>query len=330
MMEPALPAFEPARPGTSSRPTRTSSSAARVKFAFGTENVQAVWFLESDMIWGDAAGGTPVTVGASTYTGGAQRNSGGALGADRIQIETKNLYLWFKVPDTSVGVTVGLQNQSDDYAGLIYGGADMAGVFVTGKYEPVTYKLGFAKLYENLTQKSDDMTLYVASAKFTPMKDVKLGLNFYYLQDDTGKNAGTTPTVLPLAILAGDEFSAKVYMPGIDVAFKLGPATLSGFAQYQTGTVESKSCRRPRYRHQRLPRRSARRHEPRPRQVLHRGALHERRRRCGQRLRGAHHAGHPGGVPRRELLLQPHEHGNPAVEPRHHQRVPVPHRLLRR
>ena len=75
-----------------------------------------------------------------------------ALG-DKVQMETKNIYVWFKVPDTSVDFTVGLQGQSDVYAGLIYGGADMAGIFSTGKYEPVTWKLGFAKLYENQTQR---------------------------------------------------------------------------------------------------------------------------------------------------------------------------------
>jgi hypothetical protein len=203
----------------------------RVRFAFGTENVQAIWFLESDMIWGDSAGG------AQPSTTGAARNQGGALGADKVQTETKNVYLWFKVPDTSVDIAVGLQNQSDDYAGIIYGGADMAGVFVNGKYEPVTYKLGWAKLYENQVQKTDDMTLYVATVKFAPVKDVKLGLNFYFIQDDSGKVAGAT--VLPLAITAGNQFKAKVYMPGIDGTFKAGPATISGFAQYQTGKAES-------------------------------------------------------------------------------------------
>ncbi len=58
------------------------------------------------------------------------RNAGGALAADAIQLETKNVYVWFKVPDTSLDVTVGLQSQSDHYAGIFYGGADMAGIFV--------------------------------------------------------------------------------------------------------------------------------------------------------------------------------------------------------
>ena len=103
---------------------------------------------------------------------------GGALGGDRINLETKNVYLWFKLPNTSLDFTVGLQNQSDAYAGLLFGAADMAGVFVNGKMEPVSYTLGWAKLYEFDSSKTDDLTFYLASAKFAPTKDVKLGLNF--------------------------------------------------------------------------------------------------------------------------------------------------------
>jgi len=200
----------------------------RLKFDLGSENVKAVWFIESDMNFGDSAGGAA--------PGAAARNVGGALGGDKIQTETKNVYVWFKVPDTSVDVTVGLQSQSDVYAGLIYGGADMAGIFTTGKYEPVTWKLGWAKLYENATQRSDDMTLYVAETKFAPAKDVSLGLNLYFLQQDANKVAGTLPG-LP-AFAGGNLFSAKVYMPGVTASFKAGPATISGFAQYQFGTIE--------------------------------------------------------------------------------------------
>ena len=222
----------------------------RVKFDFGTENVKAVWFLESDMIWGDVAGSNKLF--STDTTGlGAARNSGGALGADRIATETKNIYVWFKVPDTSMAFTVGLQNQSDAYAGILYGGADFTGVFMTGKVEPLSYKLGWAKLYENDTKKTDDMTLYVAEVKFAPVKAVKLGLNFYYLQDDTQK-----PTFVafpgPAAVASCPierHFTArrltlrapnkkKVYMPGVNVAFQAGPATISAFGMYQFGKID--------------------------------------------------------------------------------------------
>jgi hypothetical protein len=203
----------------------------RVRFAFGEENVKAVWFSEIDFNWGDQAGGS-LPIGAA----GAGRNTGGALGADRINLETKNIFVWFKLPNTSLDFTVGLQNQTDAYAGLIFGAADMAGIFVNGKVEPITYKLGFAKLYENNVSKSDDLTLYIASVGFVPVKDARLGVNLYFLQDDTGKVSNVNQ--LP-SDPGGSLTKARVYYPGIDAAFKVGPATLSGFFVYNTGKEEA-------------------------------------------------------------------------------------------
>jgi hypothetical protein len=230
----------------------------RLKFSSGEENVKAVAFFEIDYsAWGDAAGntkndavygtGVPSSgAGAATGTGGniggtgAGRNTGGALGADRINLETKNVYIWFKVPNTTVDFTVGMQNQSDAYAGLLFGAADMAGIFANGVFGPVTTTFGWAKLYENITNKTDDMTLYVASAKFSPVKEVKIGANFYFLQDDTAK-VGEVTVINPVGAITTDPTAAgpfnrkRIYTPGVDFAFNAGPATLSGFALYQFG-----------------------------------------------------------------------------------------------
>jgi hypothetical protein len=113
----------------------------------------------------------------------------------------------------------------------------------------VTWKLGWAKLYENLTQKTDDRTLYVAEVKFAPAKDVKVGANFYFLQDDANRPAtgATTTNVLTggVAPILPYAYSAKVYMPGVSAAFKAGPATISGFAQYQFGELAATSSANP-------------------------------------------------------------------------------------
>ena len=228
----------------------------RLKFSSGEENVKAVAFFEIDFgAWGDTAGSSPTpTAGATTAGGigtgnntlGVGRNGGGALGGDRINLETKNVYVWFKLPNTTLDFTVGLQNQSDAYAGLIFGGADMAGIFSTGKFGPVATTFGWAKLYENNVNKTDDMTLYVASAKFSPVKELKIGANFYFLQDDTGKVSATTelPGDPATAFTGTNLFNVgglnkkRVYTPGVDFAFNAGPATLSGFALYQFGKID--------------------------------------------------------------------------------------------
>jgi hypothetical protein len=238
----------------------------RLKFTSGEENVKAVAHFEIDFsAWGDAAGGTPVAVTgtdnvgnsvSSIYTGGAARNSGGALGADRINLETKDVYVWFKLPNTSLDFTVGLQNQTDAYAGLLYGAADFAGVFMNGKMAPVSYTLGWSKLYENASQKADDLTLYLASARLSPTKDVKIGLNFYMIKDDTGKVANTLPVTgsalvvtSPFSLGTGALWAAIpsglnkkiIYSPGIDFSANAGPVALTGFFIYQTGKIDYQS-----------------------------------------------------------------------------------------
>jgi hypothetical protein len=237
------PSLRTDTPGDSTQTNAFVEQRFRVKWTFGNENVGAVWYLESDMLWGDSGG--------SAAPGAATRNSGGALGADKVQTETKNIYVWFKIPDTSIKASVGLQNQSDDYAGVIYGGADMAGIFVEGKFEPVKYKIGWAKLYENSVQYANDLTLYYGAVDLVPTKDMTLGVNFYFYQNDANKVAGNLPGVpgtgqpdTNWVASTGNLFgfypgTANVYMPGINAAFKAGPVTVSGFFMYQTGKFEA-------------------------------------------------------------------------------------------
>ena len=125
--------------------------------------------------------------GDSAYTVG--RNQGAGLEADSINLETKNFYLWFNIPNTSMKVTAGLQNQTDSFGGIIFGYADMAGLFLTGNMDPVTFKLGWAKFQEGATLRDDDVDLYVAEAKFSPVKEARLGVDFYVLRDASGSNA---------------------------------------------------------------------------------------------------------------------------------------------
>lgn len=216
----------------------------RVKFQFGSENVKAVWYLESDMKWGDSAGSTDAAAG---------RNFGGALGADKVQTETKQINVWFKIPNTSIQSTVGLQGIGDDYQGVWGATNDMAGVTIKGQYEPVKYRLVWAKLYENVNQKTDDSTWYAASVDFNPTKDSDLGIAFYFLQDDTGADFtnGTQPTYRlepgsgdvssPYATIAQDR-KVHVYQPGINGAIKMGPAKISGWFFYQFGKAEAASA----------------------------------------------------------------------------------------
>ncbi len=203
----------------------------RVKWSLGSENVKAVWYLESDVIWGDSAGNTD---------GGAGRNFGGALGADKVQTETKQINVWFKIPDTSMEATVGIHGVGDSYSGVFGATNDVAGVTIKGKYEPVDYKFVFAKLYENDTHESDDATLWMAEVGFSPAKDAKMGINFYFLQDYTGAQGDPAEARLQLNAIGNlNDYKMRIYMPGIDGSIKVGPVKISGWFFYQTGEFES-------------------------------------------------------------------------------------------
>ena len=60
------------------------------------------------------------------------RNNGGALGADCVQTETKQINVWFKIPNTSIESTVGLQGIGDVYSGVFDATNDMAGIAIKG------------------------------------------------------------------------------------------------------------------------------------------------------------------------------------------------------
>ncbi|HEY3490574.1 MAG TPA: hypothetical protein VGK27_10710 [Candidatus Deferrimicrobiaceae bacterium] len=226
-----LPSASTVPETSTAAPTAKSKSYVdqrfRPKFTAGDENVKAVGFFEIDSQWGDSS----ATVG---------RNQGAALQGDSINLETKNVYLWFKIPDTSVDFTVGLQNVTDSYAGVFMGAADAAGVVSNFKLEPVTFRLGYLIPFQPARDKSTSTTFYMAEAKFAPTQDVKVGANMYFVRDggqsyNPGAIAFGTPGVslFDNAVIPGG--TTKIYMPGVDFAVNAGVAKVSGFVFGQFG-----------------------------------------------------------------------------------------------
>ena len=205
----------------------------RLKFSMGEENVKAVAFFEQDLMFGDASGQVA-------------RNQGGAIQGDSINLETKNIYLWFKVPNTGFDLTVGLQSVTDPYRGVFFGGADMAGGVATVKFEPISFRFGGFTPWERDTNQSDDTELFIAEMRFAPVKDLGIGLNFYFIRDaaDTlGSASGEINTSNNLAqMFRGgvqvDPGVTKIYMTGVNFDFNAGVAKISGFAFMQFGDRE--------------------------------------------------------------------------------------------
>jgi hypothetical protein len=205
----------------------------RLKFSMGEENVKAVAFFEQDMMWGDSSGQA------------GTRNAGGAIQGDSINVETKSIYLWFKLPDTGVDVTVGLQSVTDAYRGHFAGGADMAGAVATMKFAPLSLRIGGFTPWERDTNQDDDSQLYILEAKISPVKELNVGLNFYYIRDGAdslGAASGEISASNAAAqFLGGVQIVpgvTNIYMPGVNFDFNAGVVQLSGFAFAQFGDRE--------------------------------------------------------------------------------------------
>jgi hypothetical protein len=131
-----------------------------------SENLKLVYKNEIDIEWGDNDEVVEDTNG-NKHTRAAGRNSGGGLGGDRVNMETKNIYLEFMVPDTPVKATLGLQGitlhkgwfHSDDFSAARF---DM-------NFDPVsitTYWAGLSGLEAEDTDASNDNWAIVASGAY--------------------------------------------------------------------------------------------------------------------------------------------------------------------
>src|SRR5512140_3367397 len=226
-------------PGKDGVTTNFIEQRSRFTLNWKSEHVGAVAQFELDFgAYGDSA-----------YT--VARNQGAGLESDSINLETKNFYMWFDVPNTNVKVTAGLLNQTDSFGGMIYGFADMAGFFVTGKTDPLSYKVGGARFQSNDKNLDDAVDLLVAEAKFAPMKEAKFGVDFYVLRDASGNKTtfaggqtnlsntlGRITTDYGLGTTAFTYDPSTFYFLGVDGGFKAGPVNLSGFAFYNFGKIK--------------------------------------------------------------------------------------------
>jgi hypothetical protein len=208
----------------------------RLRFEIGDENVKGVTFFEIDGVFGDLGGGTG-------------RNQGFASNGDSINIETKNVFVWFKVPDTTLDFTVGLQGYLDEFGGLLFGYSDQAGVVAKFKFEPVNFRLTWLKLRDNVTDVAGlgngwtssnpgdfDADYYALDAKFAPTANATVTGHFGFLRD-SGSFIGQPLEADPTGT-ASDLEILKAYYLGVNATVKLAPATITGFFLYNFGKFE--------------------------------------------------------------------------------------------
>lgn len=217
---------------------------ARFKYSFSNnEWAKTIFYIEADNVWGDL----------DFNRAGATRNSGGALGADTVAIEIKNLYTWFKIPDTDFEFQVGLQNFNDAYYGNFVGVNDMGGILGKAKFENVSFRYGWFKWWEgespqsasgapSMTFESNDLDFYLIEGKMKPMENLDLGLNVYFMNDDRNRAGDQSGTLGGTPNLGAGGSTTDLYIIGANGVLKLDNVTLSGFFAYETGTVNAQAA----------------------------------------------------------------------------------------
>lgn len=206
-----------------------------------SDDLKGVLQFEIDSRWGDQAYGLN-SVSSTSFTG---RNTGGGLEADRVNIETKNVYLDFRVPGTPVRAKAGIQGFTDEFKGIFLGYADTAGVVADGMFGNVAVKAGWLRFWDvgegSQTGLQSAVNTYVAGAKVAINPKLNAGLNYYLLTDGTqGTFPGTSATgqLLPGATGLTSYDRLVLHMVGATAEAKVGPVDIDGFLVGQFGKFE--------------------------------------------------------------------------------------------
>lgn len=179
------------------------------------------------------------------------RNEGGGLGADTVNIETKNLYMDVKVRDQPLSTRIGLQTVvSGLHQQVILG--DAWGVLGMGKWDPVDVTVGWFKLDEGddgannspgRSFQEDDVDMWLARLGYAPDPNLKIGFDLYYFI-----NQGNPSTVPPREIVKSlaviDRLGPisfrkeRTFFMGPEATFRLPWAVLSGYFAYNHGEAQ--------------------------------------------------------------------------------------------
>jgi hypothetical protein len=206
------------------------------------EEVGGTYAMEIDSRWGDIA-----------YAVG--RNQGGALEADTINVETKNVYLWFK-PTANAKYTLGIQGFTDDFMGIILGGADMAGIRADYNLSKDSSLTAGWFLFSDRNVKVNDGIYFIPVTFKQKMGNNTLTLALYGIFDDGGrKDERLLNNVTELSPLSNRSYltsapspktsvvgtaaeyqRARIYYAGVNFSGKSGNIAYSLFGLYNWGT----------------------------------------------------------------------------------------------
>ncbi|QEM69594.1 hypothetical protein FO488_16505 [Geobacter sp. FeAm09] len=207
--------------------------------AKANDDLKLVTAFEIDSVFGDRAQGsiaaTNSNVAQSNVTAGF-RNSGGAMESDAVNLETKWVYLQFKVPSTPTTVIAGIQPFKDSIKGIFLD-ADIAGVITSTKLNNATLNAGYLRAYDqsyfsassgqtNLVRGNENLDIGAVELKYALSKDANVG-GAYYIYADGRTNY----------VSGAENGSTMVHVIALTGDAKIGKVALSGFGAYQGGVI---------------------------------------------------------------------------------------------
>jgi hypothetical protein len=201
--------------------------------AKASNDLKLVTTFEIDSVFGDKS------------QAGATRNSGAALESDAVNLETKNVYLEFKIPSTPTTVKAGVQGFTDSIKGIFLAGADLAGIHTSTKVGAATVNAAYFRGYDgsfgtygaaavSRPRGMDNLNIGALEAKFALTKDASLGAVYYVWGDGR-------PVAGELTGLTND--STILHILGLTGSLKVGALDLSGFFAYQGGVIKGVNAR---------------------------------------------------------------------------------------
>jgi hypothetical protein len=213
-----------------------SEQRARLKYTGKfSDDVKLVTQFEIDSRWGDSSQGKANL--------GSTRNGGGAMETDQVNLETKNVYMDFKIPTFPTQVKAGLMPFDDAYKGVFLT-TDIAGVMTTTKLDNMTINAGWLRGYDNVNFNGADGTLPavntaptgtgsltgfdnpgkysldigILEAKYAVSKELSVGGSYYLTYSNLEKS--------------GYNILSTV---GVNASYNFGPGTIDGFLLFQAG-----------------------------------------------------------------------------------------------
>lgn len=174
--------------------------------------------------------------GDSSY--GVGHNHGAAVGADQVNIETKNIYLDANI-FKNVNMRLGMMPYNDAFKSIMFD-ADMAGIALSSSYNKFTPTVGFFRF--NDTGNDTDSVLghmtndlFVLDGKYEVNKDLKVGAAYYFFRNNSITTNSNDITDLT------HQQDVKLHSLGLNAEYTSGPLTVNGFGVLEVGTVDKRS-----------------------------------------------------------------------------------------